>query len=64
MAFKSESQRNHCLALVKKGEMTKAQFDAYDKPEAGQKDAPLPEKAPYKPKGLTRGERQPKKVIK
>jgi hypothetical protein len=64
MAFKSVAQRNHCLALVKKGEMTKAQFDVYDKPAPGEKLTTLPEKAPVKTKSLVRGDRQPKRPIK
>ena len=62
MAFASIAQRNHCLALVKKGEMTKAQFDNYDKPEPGKPEPALPEKAPDKPKGLVRGDRQTRKT--
>ncbi len=55
MPFKSEKQRAKFAQLVKEGKMSQATFDKWQE-ETGKKK--LPEKAPYKPKGLTRGVRR------
>jgi hypothetical protein len=50
MPFKSKSQKAKFAMLVKQGKMSKATFDEWDKET---KD-PLPDKVPYRPKGIVR----------
>ena len=63
MSFKSKAQRQHALEQVKMGNMTKAQFEIYDKETVAEAKT-LPERTPEKPQGLVRGDRQTRKTAK
>lgn len=54
MPFKSETQRKKFQMMLRDGKITQATYDKWESETTGT----LPEKAPYKPKGLVRKPRR------